>query len=82
MPFCFQLRAKLDVVENLAVEDDPQRLVLVGDRLLSAAQVNDAQPGAAQPHALIAVNAELVRPAVANHRQHLTYVGFPDRRTG
>jgi len=39
-----QLWPELDVVENLAVEDDPQRLILVGYGLRAGGEVNDAQP--------------------------------------
>ena len=38
----------LEVVE-LAVDDDLQRLVLAGDRLIAGRQVDDAEPGMAQP---------------------------------
>ena len=59
-----ELGAQLDVVEDLAVEDDPQRAVLVGQRLLAGRQVDDGQAGVRQAGALVAIGPELVRPAV------------------
>jgi hypothetical protein len=50
VPLLQQLLAQLDVVEDLAVEDNPQALILVAHRLLPAAEVDNAQPGAAQPN--------------------------------
>ena len=40
-----QLRAKLYIVEDLAVKGDPEGAILVGHRLLSARDIDDAQPG-------------------------------------
>jgi hypothetical protein len=65
-----ELRAQLDVVEDLAVEDDPQSLVLVGHRLLAAGQIDDRQAGVGQPGARVAVGPELVGPAVVHRPQH------------
>ena len=41
--FSFQVSAQLNVIENLAVENNPQRFVFVGDGLLPARQINNAQ---------------------------------------
>jgi hypothetical protein len=60
-----QLLAQLQVVEDLAVEDDPEGLVLVGERLLAGGEIDDREPGVGQAGAAIAVGAELVGPAVA-----------------
>ena len=44
MPRGFQAAAdRLEVVE-LAVDDDVERLVFVGDRLIAGGQVDDAEP--------------------------------------
>ena len=40
-----ELAAQLDVVVDLAVEDDPDGLVLVGHRLAAAGEVDDAESG-------------------------------------
>ena len=54
-----------EVVE-LAVDDDPQALVLAGDRLLAGGQVDDAESGMAQPDPPIAGDPGplSIRPAV------------------
>ncbi len=65
-----ELRAQFDVVEDLAVVDDPERTVLVADRLIAAGQVNDAEPRAAQANPVIPVDAVSVRPAMPEHPQH------------
>src|SRR5262249_55396487 len=46
-----ELTTKLSVVVDLAVEHRPDRLILVVDRLMSASQVDDAQPTHAQADA-------------------------------
>ena len=48
--FARQLRAQFDVVENLAVERDPDRAVLVRHRLLAAGEVDNAQPRVRQAY--------------------------------
>jgi len=67
----FQFGPQLDVIEDLAVVDDPQRAVLVRDRLLARGEIENAQTGITQANVLVAVDAELIRAAVAYHRQHL-----------
>ena len=46
-----ELAPQLAVVVDLAVEDDPDRAVLVGDRLLAGLEVDDGQPAHAEPDA-------------------------------
>ncbi len=75
MPAPLQFRAQFDVVEHLAVEDDPQAAVFIADRLVAAGEVDDAQAGVAKPHVRIAVHAESVRAAVPNHAQHAQQYG-------
>ncbi len=51
MPLGFQAPAdRLEVVE-LAVDDDVERLVFVGDRLIAGGQVDDAQPRVSEARA-------------------------------
>jgi hypothetical protein len=59
-----QFGAKLNVVEYFSVEDHPEGFVLVLDRLAAAAQIDNAQPGAAQTSLPVQENAELIRPAM------------------
>jgi hypothetical protein len=65
-----QLLAHLDVVEDLAVEDDPDRPVLVGERLLPGAQIDDRQARVPERGALIAVHPEFVGAAMAERADH------------
>ena len=72
---------QLEVVEDLAVEDDPQRLVLVADRLLARAEVDDAEARVPEPDVFVKVDAELVGTAVADRAQHGTQGGLSRRRS-
>ena len=60
--------------EDLAVEDNPQAPIRVAHRLLPAAEVDNAQPGATQTDAALSVvecvDAKLVWPAVADGAEH------------
>ena len=78
MPSTFQFSAQLDIVKNFSVENDPERFVLVRDRLAAAADINDAQSCAAQACFLIEQNPKFIRPAMSNHRQHLAHSAFSD----
>ncbi len=51
VPLRDERRAKLLEIVNLAVEDDPDRAVLVRERLVPLGQVNDAQPAVAESDA-------------------------------
>ena len=46
------LEVALDTLEivELTVDDDPQALVLAGNRLFACGQVDDAEPGMSQPN--------------------------------
>ena len=65
-----QFLAELDVVEDLAVERDPDGAVLVAERLGAARGVDDGQPGVPERGALVAVPAVAVRPAVPEPAHH------------
>ncbi len=67
-----QLLAQAGVVVDLAVEGDPDRAVLVGERLVAALEVEDRQaPHAdAGPVAWIGVGPLVVGTAVLQTRQH------------
>ena len=67
-----QLCLELGILEDLAVLGDPDRAVLVAERLTAAREVDDRQPPCAQGHARLDVDLLVVRPAVrdrAGHRQ-------------
>jgi hypothetical protein len=44
VPTCAQLGAQLDIIVNLAIEDDVDRSILVRNRLMAAGQIDNAQP--------------------------------------
>ena len=67
-----ELLAQLGILEQLAVEGDPDRAVFVGDRLPAPGQVDDRQPPGPQRHARLDVELLVVGTAVgdrAGHRQ-------------
>ena len=65
-----QLPPQLDEVEDLPVEAEPHRAVLVGDRLEAVGDVDDAQPAVRETDAVVAVQAVAVGSAMAEHRDH------------
>jgi hypothetical protein len=62
--------AELGVVEELAVEGDPDGAVLVGDRLAAAGEVDDGEAAGAQGEAGLAVVVLVVGPAVGDGGGH------------
>ena len=73
-----QFQPQLGVVEDLAVEDDPQAAVLVADGLLARAEIDDGEPGVAQAGLIVQVDAELVRAAVPDGAEHAPERGLGD----
>src|SRR5512132_21072 len=65
-----QLLAQLGVVEDLAVEGDPDRPVLVAERLLTALHVDDGEARVGKAASSVAVDAELVGAAVTQGGCH------------
>jgi len=66
-------------IENLAVVDDPDRPVLIGDRLLARFEVDDAQPAHAQGGPAVEVGAVVVRAPMDDGLGHRPEEG---RRVG
>ena len=75
-----QLGPQLGEVEDLAVEDGPDRLVLVGQRLVAPLQVDDAEAAHPDRRAAAEVEAAVVGAAVANDLDHAPQRVFGDRR--
>ena len=69
-----EVGAKLEVVEDLTVEDDPDAVVLVGHGLLTGAQIDDRQPGVPKCRDPVPVQAELVRPSMLDGPDHALQV--------
>src|SRR6185503_20075323 len=59
-----QLFAKFFVIEDLAVESDPYRIVLIRERLMAAAEVYNTQPSEAKRHIRVEVVAAVIRAAM------------------
>jgi len=70
VPASFEFGAQLHIIKHLAIEDDPECAVLIADGLLAARKVDDAQAGISQADTIGEINAELVRPAMADHAKH------------
>ena len=68
--FLEQLRLELDVVEGLAVIDNPKGAVFVSNGLPPAFDPDNAEPHMAQAHVIVQVNPGLVGSAVADDRNH------------
>ncbi len=65
-----QLGRQLDVVEDLAVERDPDIAVGRGERLLAAREVDDREASVAERRALVEVDAGCIGPAMAHGLDH------------
>src|SRR5262249_21836955 len=66
-----ELAPERDVVEDLAVVDELDGAVLVGDRLgAGRRQVDDLEPPPDQPDRTVPVDGALVGPAVLDHLPH------------
>ncbi len=70
MAASLQLLTHLRVVVAFAVEDDPDRTILVGNGLIPAAHINDGKAAHRQPDAGGFMEAVAVRPAMGNGRVH------------
>src|SRR5258706_9255366 len=70
MAMLLEIPAQLAIVVDLAVEHDPDRAVLVGDRLESIVEVNDAQAAHADGHAVAHVDALIVGAAMRDDTAH------------
>ncbi len=69
-PCAFELGAQLGEVVDLAVEDGPDRLVFVRQRLIAGGEIDDAQPAMAEADALADVEAVGVGTAMGDDRHH------------
>jgi len=75
-----EFRAQLDIVEDLAVENDPDRAVFIVDRLVAAFEIDDAEPSVREAHLPILVEPKSVGPTVMQALDHLPE--FPALRRG
>jgi len=66
-------------VVNLAVEDDPDTLVFVRDRLIASVEINDGEATHGKSHARRAVKAVAIGTAMRDGRVHAFEQGFFNR---
>ena len=66
----FKLFPELHIVEDLSVEDDPERPVFIGKRLLAAREIDDGETRMHQSRMAVTVHPVLVRTAVPDHADH------------
>src|SRR5262245_51714059 len=67
------------IVVDLAVEHDPDRPILVADRLLAAVEIDDSQTAHPQSGAWAEVDAFFVGTAVHQHPAHRPNFALEDR---
>ena len=65
-----EIGAQLEVVEDLAVEGDPDGAVLVAHRLAAAVDVDDAEARVRQADVAVDVESVAVRPAMRDRPDH------------
>src|SRR5262245_62052688 len=73
MPFCFELCAPLDKVEELHVANDRDAAILVEDRLPAVFNTYDAQPPMRKPNSRSKQEPAIVRSAMNQRRRHATH---------
>ncbi len=66
----FQSGPQIGVVEDLAVEDDPNVAALVAERLMAQREIDDAEAAVAERYEFIAKEAAVVRTAVTDGAGH------------
>ena len=65
-----ELAAQLAEVVDLAVADEPQRAVRVGERLVAAGEVDDREPAHAERAGAVDVHALVVGAAMDGDARH------------
>src|SRR3989442_5700247 len=75
----FERPSRLGVVEQLAVEDGHDAAVLVGDRLMTVGEVDDAEPAIRQGHAITLEVAFVVGSAMHDGIRHAVHAAGRDR---
>jgi hypothetical protein len=66
----FQFAAKLLLVVNLTVVDDPDRAILIGNGLFATLQVDDAQTAVAESNHAADIGTFIIRPAMRDGSEH------------
>src|SRR3990172_11770722 len=79
MSLLFQLVTQLFEIIDLSVANDPNRFVLVGNRLMASLQVNDAEAAHAEANTAVIIMPFIIRAAMHNHASHACQ-NFPIQR--
>ena len=79
MPAPVEFSAQCAVIVDLAIEDDLQRAIFVGQRLVAAVNIDDFQPAHRQADIAFDEIAVVVRPAMAQPVVHGRQQFPPDR---
>ena len=69
-----QILAQFLVVVDLAIEDHPDAAILVRDRLMTGAEIDDAEPAHPDAAGTVGVDTFIVGPAVADEVAHRPHV--------
>jgi hypothetical protein len=63
------------IIVDLAVQDDPERLVFIGNGLAAAGQVDDGQAAEAEAQTRLDVDRHIVGASMGDCRRHGFHVG-------
>jgi hypothetical protein len=66
----FEMNAEFHIVKHLSVEDNPEGLILIGQGLIAACEINDRQAGMSESDPAVAIEATAVRSAVTDSGDH------------
>ena len=70
VPAGLQIRAEIPIIVDLAVEHDPDRSVLVRERLMAPREVDDAEPPHPEAHRAVYIDAVIIRTPVGDRLAH------------
>jgi hypothetical protein len=65
-----EVATKIRVVVDLAIEDDPAGIVLVGHGLVAASTIDNRQPPVPEGHAIVGEKPGPIRPTVCQRIGH------------
>jgi len=82
MPASNQFFAELGVVVNLTVKDDPDRPILIGERLMAALDVDDAEAAHSQAGAIGYQGSSIVGSTMQDPVVHFEQGGVVGTLTG
>jgi hypothetical protein len=74
VPASEQFLAKFRIVINFTIQEHPDGSIFIADRLVTAGDINNAEPPMAQTDSAIHINALVIRTAMTQSSVHLLYV--------